>query len=770
MSTRQIINHLMALVRQRRQLHFLLLSGAASPVLFALLLSVNIIDISLAISLTLVLFVIAQLTYLFLRESISEKQLARYLDLHIPELQNSTELLLKRPVDYQSNPIAKIQRQRVSKQFLELAQQGQLLSCLPRLSTSAIIKNILLGLSLAMALLLLQSLDLSQIINGFSNDISNDPSKESVAESTSLRLTEIALLETPAAYTGKATLTHHSLSTEILESSKVQWRLRFSQPVTSVTLDFVNHPALQLTTTQENIWTGSMMVDKTLVYHLNINEGNQNFDKFRLTLIEDQGPKITIEQPANSITELPLDAAEDVLIRNISASISDDYQITAVNLIVTLAKGGGENVRFRDQIINLFEQAPVNQPATSQSSTNQPSANYAVNESLNLTKLGMTSGDELYFRIESTDNRSPKANISRSGSYIIRWPDPETMASDEMGSMLINLMPDFFRSQRQIIIDTEQLAKERDSISKTLFSNRSQSIAESQKILRLRYGQFLGEEYESGISSNLAGMIASLAEQAMEQDPDLHDDGHGHDHGENAEADKALKINSIMDVMSTFGHIHDLPEQSTLLDEQTKKLLKVALTSMWEAELRLRLIQPVDALPAEYKSLEFIKKAQQSERIYLQRVGFEPPPLKEERRLSGELKGIKSSNETRFDQQNQLQQQYLKVIRMLNQVELGPKSGPKSEPALLQQLIALEQMINWQMKQQPDNDSIYLDSLADLKRLHQQVDCASCRQSLLKSLWKLTKNSETVIGSNALFTDPLSETFRQELVLKGEKQ
>ena len=74
-----------------------------------------------------------------------------------------------------------------------------------------------------------------------------------------------------------------------------------------------------------------------------------------------------------------------------------------------------------------------------------------------------------------------------------------------------------------------------------------------------------------------------------------------------------------------------------------KATLKGAIAQMWEAELRLRTYRPAEALPYEYRALELLKTVQQSSRAYVQRVGFEPPPLEiDRRRLTGRLEGIRS--------------------------------------------------------------------------------------------------------------------------------
>jgi hypothetical protein len=53
----------------------------------------------------------------------------------------------------------------------------------------------------------------------------------------------------------------------------------------------------------------------------------------------------------------------------------------------------------------------------------------------------------------------------------------------------------------------------------------------------------------------------------------------------------------------------------------------------------LRAIAPATALPPEYKALAAIKELQQAERVYLHRAAFEPPAIKEEKRMTGDMAG-----------------------------------------------------------------------------------------------------------------------------------
>ena len=48
------------------------------------------------------------------------------------------------------------------------------------------------------------------------------------------------------------------------------------------------------------------------------------------------------------------------------------------------------------------------------------------------------------------------------------------------------------------------------------------------------------------------------------------------------------------------------------------------------------------SLPHQYKALKIIQDIKNSARIYVHRIGFDPPPIKEESRLSGDIDEIKN--------------------------------------------------------------------------------------------------------------------------------
>ncbi|MDX1630002.1 MAG: hypothetical protein R3345_14940, partial [Fulvivirga sp.] len=95
--------------------------------------------------------------------------------------------------------------------------------------------------------------------------------------------------------------------------------------------------------------------------------------------------------------------------------------------------------------------------------------------------------------------------------------------------------------------------------------------------------------------------------------------------------------------LEKYLHEHDDPEEATLYTQSIKSMLRQAMAEMWDAELYLRLYKPEKSLPYQYKALGLIKKIKNQSRIYVHRIGFDPPPIKEEKRLTGELDEVRSS-------------------------------------------------------------------------------------------------------------------------------
>src|SRR5690606_806567 len=198
------------------------------------------------------------------------------------------------------------------------------------------------------------------------------------------------------------------------------------------------------------------------------------------------------------------------------------------------------------------------------------------------------------------------------------------------GTLGVDLMPDYFTSQRQLIIDTEKLIKDRPNLSEYQFKFKSNELGFDQKSLRLKYGQFMGDETEMqaapGAVSNTESNHEEGEEDLLEGYSHRHDSDNEHnlvpesEHEEESGEEKE-------DPLHEYLHNHGDPEESTLFEKSLKDKLREALDIMWDAELYLRLYEPQNSLPYQYKALELIQEIKNSARIYVHRIGFDPPPI-----------------------------------------------------------------------------------------------------------------------------------------------
>jgi hypothetical protein len=360
-----------------------------------------------------------------------------------------------------------------------------------------------------------------------------------------------------------------------------------------------------------------------------------------LELIKDQPPVIAVQSPKPNTLIEPWMRSES----QVSVNVSDDYGIGNAFIAATIASGSGEAVKFKQQ------QLPF--PGFS-AGNNQ----YRLQKLIDLKALGMKRGDELYFYISAADNHGQE---KRSDMYIVRIEDTAQLLSIEGLASGLDIKPEFFRSQRQIIIETEQLLREKDTISVSEFNRRSNNLGIDQKLLRLRYSKFLGEEDSEGAHDD-AGAFTSPED-----------------------------FNNAAKILDEVTHKHDIAEDATFFDPETKKQLKATLAEMWKSELQLRTIKPKDALPFEYAALRLLKELQQSSRVYVAKTGVKTPPLKPEKRLTGDLDKISSFMQQQTYQPDQADIIARKALGVLEQVRSGEALTADGRSILEQALIPLSQ-------------------------------------------------------------------------------
>ncbi|MEP7044140.1 MAG: DUF4175 family protein [Dokdonella sp.] len=442
-------------------------------------------------------------------------------------------------------------------------------------------------------------------------------------------------IEAPA-YTGVAPRSEAALETKAPEGSHIRWKLRFDPSPQAAALQFHDGSRTALTRSGET-WSGEHVLATSTLYRIVLDAAPPLTDDrlYRLDAIADRAPEVRVLQPEKTLTLLdPQQKTWDL-----AFYASDDYGIAKADLQITLAQGNGENIKFKEQTVAL-----TGEPGDA--SLGQRTQRYR--HTLDLAALGVAQGDDVVVKLAVSDNREPTPNTTRSASFILRWPAELSGESAGMEGIVQKTMPAYFRSQRQIIIDTEALIADKPQLDEGKFLARADAIGVDQKILRLRYGQFLGEESESHAEHDddhahaaaVAGKSFNEALHDPKAEAQIDALAQAHAAHERSTPAAPAKFGQEGNTVAEYGHVHDIAEAATLLDPDTKATLKSALAEMWQSELNLRQGKPDEALPYEHRALDYIKQVQQSTRIYLARVGLELPVPDEARRLSGERKDL----------------------------------------------------------------------------------------------------------------------------------
>ncbi len=535
--------------------------------------------------------------------------LARHCNRVFPELEESCELVLK--PENALSVLERLQRRRALRALDNIPAQ----QLYPRQNLTTGWLCAASATSLAILFLIWPPAAFFDSTTG--NTFANaSPMNEDTSHSsgTPPALEKIAVRISPPDYTGKSAHALAQLDLQAEEGALASWEITFTQQLSFAQLIFSEGDTLSLSPVSEFRYSARRVLTQTGFYHLafGASEANaQKSDYHKIEIIKDQPPQITLARPEQR-TELAPEAPRRLAVQ---ATITDDYGIHSHRIVATLAKGTGEAVKFREQIL-AFDQVQM-----------KSSRLLELTTELDLHQLGMAPGDELYFFVEAWDNRAPQAQSNRSETFFIMLQDTAQMTLASNAGLLINPLPEYFRSQRQIIIDTEKLLHDKAQVSTAEFNRRSNDIGIDQKLLRLRYGQFLGEEAES----------AAFSQEAVPHSSEAHEEA-GHE-----ETAPSQEKESATNLVEQFAHLHDSEENATLFAVSIKAQLKAALAEMWQAELHLRTHHPEQALPFEYRALALLKDVQQRERAYVQRVGFEPAPLKpEEKRLTGDLSKIQN--------------------------------------------------------------------------------------------------------------------------------
>ena len=608
-------------------------------------------------------------------------ELARHLDRVVPELEESATLLL-RPAESLGG-LALLQRARVVERLTSRGLAGALPPSPLRWATALCATGALVGAGLL-------------AIATRSGAAAGDSARLPYSTWTALAVGLVSFDVRPLAYTGLKPRRSDGPEIEAAEGAAVTLSAEIRGYPEAGWVLFTSGDSTRLEPASYGRWSATFTAARSTLVQVRVvaRDGTvATSDDYRITVRPDRPPVLVVLKPDPRVEF----ASGQRAVTPVKVLANDDYGLDSVFIAATLTSGRGEAVTFRRLTL----------PFTSRERRRDGGLVLATH--IDLADHGLAEGDELYFTVEATDRRAPLPNRARSETVVLSIRDTSSVVTAEASKLALNAEPEYFRSQRQIIIDTERLLEERRRLSKSAFQARSNGLGIDQGLLRLRYGQFLGEEFEEEVP-------VSGREHAGEDQPvDLTEEA----------ADSAAA-----DPSAPYRHEHDDAENATLLALSVKEKLKLAVGAMWQAELHLRTGAPRRALPFEYKALELIKMVQQDARVYVQRVGFEPPPIDiAGKRLTGKLKEVRSHGFAT----TMLAADSLAPIRTAIAAVTRAVTLPESTDAR-----DLEEAGRGVARLAVD-DPLLLTALRALRRLISSLDrgppCGACARDAERSLW-----------------------------------
>ena len=586
---------------------------------------------------------------------VGTRPITTFLDLNYPALQESSELALKEPSTL--NLLEKLQ----------LAHVEDALESVPLVQ-----RQFTYRLRLAILFFLVMPVfcwEITWLHNDWrikrlkQNPSAAGSSKNNIAEKILPQVSAVSVKISPPAYTRKAAREQDNFTIEAEVGSAITWRLSLNVKAKKVELIFNDGEKISLKNTAGNDYKGQRYISKSGFYQVSIDD--KTSELYQLQAIKDNPPVIHVRTPQQYTY---IDAGEAPRV-TINAVLDDDYGISNAFIYTTVAKGSGEAVKFKEQKIGF------------ETSFGGQNPHYDLQKTINLPSLHMDPGDELYFYLQAQDNHN---QLSRSDVYIVSLQDTAQLLSMDGLIGGVNVKPEFFRSERQIILDSEKLLRGRDSTSKDAFDTRSNELGNDQKLLRLRYGKFLGEEAESDINPK---------------------------EEENDAVSDPRNFGNAAVVLDKYSDKHDNAEDAQFFDPGIKAQLKATLTEMWKAELQLRLYKPEIALPFEYKALRLLKDLQQKSRVYVAKTAYNPAPLKMEKRLSGDLSMVIQPKDHQVIKTGN--DEYIALKNAISVLE-SLKYGKISSNADIHTLQLANQQLSEKASAQPE---LYLPSVSALRKI-----------------------------------------------------
>lgn len=602
--------------------------------------------------------------------------IARHLNRTVPTVEESADLLLQPAAALPA--VQQLQRARVERVLNNMIPEPTLPSRLLRLAAGY--AGVALLISVGLLTLAAPGTPGSTLDRS-----TPSASQRPLAAPTITRMT---ITVAPPSYTGNPVRRGSAWDQDVEQGARVTWQLELDRPVSALRLVTTDGDSLNGASVGAGRFTVSLTAGHALLYQILLMDSLRSAatDYHRLTVTPDAPPTLTVVRPEPR-TDVAFGASPIVPLEVLA---NDDYGLNDARIVATLTTGAGEAVKFREQTLEFDASRP------------RPGSRHAVvlEKRIDVRGLAMQPGDELYFYVVAHDRRRPEPNEARSETFFISLTDTAHLVMADLSGLAINTVPEYLRSQRQIIIDTEVLLGQAATLDAATVRDRSNNIGLDQHALRERYGEIVGQEdVEAGTSP-------------------------------------------------VIEHEHDTPESATLLAQSVKDTLQAAVAQMWEAELRLRTSRPRAALPYEYRALELLKQAQQAARIYVLRVGFEPPPLEPDRkRLTGTLTAIGNPSRQREATPTPVLASVQEALPVVQRLRTGASPEPGDEQVLRRAADEIARLVI-------AAPGAHLETLRDLRVLIDGLRgvaaaCTECAARVEKGLWNALPPAEPNLQGRA---------------------
>jgi hypothetical protein len=673
------------------------------------------------------------------------KASSSFIDNHAATLEYSTSLLLKPSENLSS--LAMLQQQKIVQRL-----SAEVRNINP---PNNLIKSSIVAASLILIGFLAYQFNLTDYFRTEKSPINKEdvisfqPTDSTDLQAEIPKLINQSLTIHYPNYTNLRASKSSKMDVNAVEGSRISWELEFSDALENVSIENMENSYLM--ELKDEKYTFSLSLTSSSFYNFKFSDKNGNTyfsDLYAIEVTKDETPIVDIKG-IEQFTQFEFTDDKTV---QFTSEITDDYGLNEAYIVATVSKGSGESVKFREEQLSF--------------DTNLKSGSKSQNLSkkISLDAMKMEPGDELYFYVHASDLKSPKPNISRSETYFVAIKDTTTNTFGVEGTLGVDRMPDYFRSQRQLIIDTEKLIKQRGQLSKEDFNFTSNELGFDQKALRIKYGEFMGEE-----QAEEAGVVTQDNLEEFEAENEHHHDEEGeedllaaftHDHDGSNEhnlVEEKIQTES-KNPLEEFAHSHDDAEMATLFEESLRSKLLKALGEMWDSELYLRLYEPEKSLPYQYRALTLLQDIKNSARIYVHRIGFDPPPIKEDARLSGKLEEITSyrKNETL---ENEIEFPSIRTaIYRIEQIINSNGSITEKDQRLF------ENAGNELAQKAIENPGHFLQTLQELKQLSENKDTTlEMLRTIQKGLIKAIPSSEFHPSKSNRFSDQINQLLLKEL-------